>query len=231
MMPRLAALSRAEIRLRICSRSGFAPTRMRLCSVRKRVRTLRFWLARASDCRERFAADFVLAIVVLPKIYGRGRSRRPTKCQDVDLESGPRAGRDLHLRRIFSQTRSRSRSVKTVNFGIGHLRSFGQSILNNLNWSAEGKLVVKCGHVARSHADAAEAGWPTNRVLFVSSVNVNAALESMRIRGLQSTQPNNARHHRIAAGSIGLQNLAGPATIMKDGSKRRVVADFSRNLQ
>src|SRR5260370_26105468 len=231
MMPRLAALSSAEIRPRICSASGLAAPRTRFCSVRKRVRTLRFWLARASDCRERFAADLVLAMVYCRKFKGRGRSRSPTKCQGVDLESGTRAGRHLHLRRIFSQARSGSGSVKTVNFGVSHLRRFRQSILNNLNGSAERKLVVKCGHVARSHADAAEAGWPTNRSLLVSSVNVNAALESMRVRGLQSTQPNNARHHRIAAGSIRPQNLAGPATIMKDGSKRRVVADFLRNLQ
>src|SRR3979411_902834 len=136
-MPRLAALSSAEIKLRICSASGLAAARTRFCNVRSRVCTPRFWLAGVSDCRERFAADLVLAMVVLPKITGRGRSRRPTKCQDADLESGTRAGRDLHLRRIFSQPRSRSRSVKAVNFGIGHLRSFGQSILNNLNWSAE----------------------------------------------------------------------------------------------
>ena len=229
MMPRLAALSSAEIRSRICSASGLAAPRTRLCSVRKRVRTLRFWLARASDCRERFAADLVLAMVYYRKFTGRGRSRRPSKCQDVDLESGTRTGRDLRLRRISSW--SGSRSVKTVNFGIDHLRSFWQSILNNLNWSAKRKLVVKCGHVARSHADAAEAGRPANRLLFVSSVNVNAALESTRVRGLQSTEPNNARHHRIAPGSIGSQNLACPAAIMEDCSERRVVADLLRDLQ
>src|SRR6266496_6647273 len=163
------------------------------------------------------------------KFTGRGRSRSPSKCQDVDLESGTRTGRDLDLRRISSW--SGSRSVKTVNFGVGHLRTFWQTILNNLNRSAERKLVVKCGHVARSHADAAEAGRPANYFLFVSSVNVNAALESVGVRRFQSAQPNNARHHRIAAGSIRLQNLAGPATIMEDGSKRRAVADFLRDLQ
>src|ERR1700736_592236 len=229
MMPRLAALSSAEIRPRICSASGLAAPRTRFCSVRKRVRTLRFWLARVSDCRERFAADLVLPMVYYRKFTGRGRSRRPSKCQDVDLESGTRTGRDLHLRRISFW--SGSRSVKTVNFGIGHLRSFRQSILNNLNWSAERKLVVKCGHVVRSHADAAEAGRPADRLLLVSSVNVNAALESMRIGDLQSTEPNNARHHRIAPGSIRPQNLAGPATIVEDRSKGRAVADFLRHLQ
>src|SRR5947209_3443564 len=170
-------------------------------------------------------------MVMLPKIDGRGRSRRPTKCQDVDLESGPRAGRDLHLRRIFSQARSGGGSVKAVNFGIGHFRSFGQSILNDLNWRTERQLVVKCGHVARFHADATEAGRPADYFFFVRSVNVNAAIESMRVRGLQSAQPNNARHHWIAPRSIRPQNLAGPATIMEDRSKWRVVANFLRDLQ
>src|SRR2546429_8695365 len=107
---------------------------------------------------------------------------------------GARTGCDFDLRRIFSQPRSRSRSVKTVNFGIGHLRSFRQSILNNLNWSAERQLIVKRGHVVRSHPDAAEAGRPADYFLFVRSVNINATLESMRIGGLQSTHPNNAGH-------------------------------------
>src|SRR3984893_9667137 len=224
MMPRLAALSSAEIRPRICSASGLVAPRTRFCSVCKRVRTPRFWVARAADCRERFAADLVLAILVLPKIYGRGRSRRPTKCQDVDLESGPRTGRDLHLRRIFSQAGSGSRSVETVNFRIGHLRRFGQWILNNLDGSAERKLIVKRRHIDRSHPDATETGWPADYFLFVRSVNVNAALESMRIGGLQSTQPDNAGHYRIAAGCIRAQNLARPATIMENRSKSRVVA-------
>src|SRR6266513_980353 len=230
-MPRLAALSNAEIRPRICSGSGLSAARTRFCNVRSRVRTPRFWVARVRDCRERFAADFVFAMIVLPKIYERGRSRRQTKCQDVDLESGPRAGGDLDWRRIFSQPRSRSRSVKTVNFGIGHLRGSGQSILNNLNWRAERQLIVKRGHVVRSHPDAAEAGRPADYFLFVGSVNVNAALKSMGIGGLQSTQPNNARHDRITPRSIRPQHFAGPATIVKNRSKRRVVANFLRDLQ
>src|SRR5438105_870825 len=155
-----------------------------------------------------------------------GSTRSRTNCQVVDFESGPRSRRDLDRLRIFSQARGRSRSVKTVNFGIGHFRCFWQSILNNLNWSTERQLVVKRGHIGRSHADAAEAGWPADRFLFIRSVNVNAALESMRIGGFQSAQPNNARHHWIASRSIRPQNLAGPTTIMEDRSKRRMVADF-----
>src|ERR1700737_982943 len=123
MMPRLAALSSAEIRPRICSASGLAAPRTRFCSVRKRVRTLRFWLARVSDCRERFAADLVLAMVYYRKFTGRGRSRRPSKCQDVDLESGTRTGRDLHLRRISFW--SGSRGAKPEIFGAAIFEAFG----------------------------------------------------------------------------------------------------------
>src|SRR5438552_2254113 len=142
-----------------------------------------------------------------------------------------RTGCDLDLRRIFSQRRSRSGCVKTVNFRIGHFRSFGQRILNNLNWSAKRKLVVKRSHIARFHPDATETGRPANYFLLVGSVNVNAAMESMRIGSLQTAQPNNARHHRIASGSVWVQNFASPTTIMKYGSHWSMVADFLCDLQ
>ena len=63
MIPRFAALSRAEIKLRICSAFGFASPRLRFCKERRRVRTPRFCVARLTDCRERFSADAVLAIL------------------------------------------------------------------------------------------------------------------------------------------------------------------------
>src|SRR5207244_1300026 len=94
MMPRLAALSSEEIRPRICSTSGLAEPRTRFCSVRKRVRTLRFWFARVSDCRERFAADLVLAMIsfrqILRGVGGRA-DRRNTKKSILDQVRGPDA--------------------------------------------------------------------------------------------------------------------------------------------
>jgi len=62
MIPRLAALSIAEISARSSSAVGFPATRTRLWSERSRVRTLRLWTERAIDCRARLVADFVLAI-------------------------------------------------------------------------------------------------------------------------------------------------------------------------
>src|SRR6266699_1206216 len=93
MMPRLAALSSAEIRPRICSASGLAAPRTRFCSVRKRVRTLRFWLARMSDCRERFAADLVLAMIYYRKFTGvdARAGRQNVKMSILNQARGPGA--------------------------------------------------------------------------------------------------------------------------------------------
>jgi hypothetical protein len=62
MIPRLAALSIAEITVRICSAGGVAEDRTCFCIVRRRVTTLRLRSDRLIICRERLAADFVLAI-------------------------------------------------------------------------------------------------------------------------------------------------------------------------
>src|SRR5438552_18687955 len=87
MMPRLAALSRAEIKARICSASALPAPRARFCNVRSRVRTLRFWSARESDCRERFAADFVFAICRYRKLRGGtvARDVKMSRCRSGDV--------------------------------------------------------------------------------------------------------------------------------------------------
>jgi hypothetical protein len=62
MIPRLAALSIAEMTARICSVFGVSEERACFCIVRKRVTTLRLRSDRFSVWRARLAADFVLAI-------------------------------------------------------------------------------------------------------------------------------------------------------------------------
>ena len=62
MIPRFAALSIAEISVRIWSASGFSVERAAFCIVRKRVTALRFRSVRLIFWRDRLAADFVLAI-------------------------------------------------------------------------------------------------------------------------------------------------------------------------
>jgi hypothetical protein len=61
MIPRLAALSIAEMIARI-STADAGVERIRFCRLRRRALTLRFRSARLCVWRDRFAADFVLAI-------------------------------------------------------------------------------------------------------------------------------------------------------------------------
>lgn len=80
MIPRLAALSIAETRARICSGLDVCAERTVFCIVRRPVRTLRLRSDRFAVCRARLAADVVLAIV-LTKLGEPGRSRARCDCQ------------------------------------------------------------------------------------------------------------------------------------------------------
>ena len=64
MIPRLAALSIAEISVRTCSGLGVCMERTVFCIVRRRVTTLRLRSDRFTVWRARLAADFVFAIVI-----------------------------------------------------------------------------------------------------------------------------------------------------------------------
>ena len=79
MIPRLAALSIAEINARICSGPGVCAERTVFCIVRRPVRTLRLRSDRFTVWRARLAADFVFAIVI--KKLRTGRSRAHCDCQ------------------------------------------------------------------------------------------------------------------------------------------------------
>jgi hypothetical protein len=80
MIPRLAALSIAEISARICSGLGVCAERTVFCIVRRPVTTLRLRSDRFTVWRARLAADFVLAIVK-QKSCGRARSPARRDCQ------------------------------------------------------------------------------------------------------------------------------------------------------
>jgi hypothetical protein len=64
MIPRLAALSIAEISARTCSGLGVCMERTVFCIVRRPVTTLRLRSDRFTVWRARLAADFVFAIVI-----------------------------------------------------------------------------------------------------------------------------------------------------------------------
>src|SRR5882724_3985284 len=80
MIPRLAALSIAEISARTCSGPGVCTERTVFCIVRRCVTTLRLRSDRFTVWRARLAADLVFAIVI-KKNYGPARSRAHCDCQ------------------------------------------------------------------------------------------------------------------------------------------------------
>jgi hypothetical protein len=87
MIPRLAALSIAEISARTRSELGVCVERTVFCMDRKCVTTLRLRSDLFTVCRARLAADLVLAISNNQKRRGRARSRAHCDCQ-------PRRSRD-----------------------------------------------------------------------------------------------------------------------------------------
>src|SRR6476620_4157967 len=97
MMPRLAALSMAEIIAWTSLPSGFAPPAagMLFCIPRRRVRTLRLRRERRVVCRARLEADRVLAMI--QKIVRRGGSRRATQLSTRQCPEKLRAPAEVRL--------------------------------------------------------------------------------------------------------------------------------------
>src|SRR5947209_20583572 len=93
---------------------------------------------------------------------------------------------------------------------------------NNLDNRSECKLIIKSSDVARFHANATVAGGTTDVLLLRRAMDVNAATKGMRVLGFKSAQPNDARNHRIAAGSIWRENFP-----RKRSEERRVGKECS----
>src|SRR5213596_3114694 len=81
MIPRLAALSIAEMTARICSVFGVSEERACFCIERRRVTTLRLRSDRFNVWRARLTADFVLAIAIEKFMDVNARGRK-CDCQE-----------------------------------------------------------------------------------------------------------------------------------------------------
>src|SRR5437867_13019707 len=81
MIPRLAALSIAEINPRIWSALGVFVERACFCMVRRRVPTLRLRSDRFNVWRARLVADLVLAIVDQKILWTRPAPQRSRRLQ------------------------------------------------------------------------------------------------------------------------------------------------------
>jgi hypothetical protein len=60
-------------------------------------------------------------------------------------------------------------------------------------------------------------------------MNVNTATKGVGVLAFQSTQPNDARNHRIATRSIWCKNFSGESPVVKNSAGRCVVTDFFRD--
>ena len=103
MIPRLAALSIAEINARIWSVLGVSAERACFCIVRRRVTTLRLRSDRFNVWRARLVADLVLAIVdqkIVERARAPCRSRRLqafAQCELRFLSLGSERSTHSHL--------------------------------------------------------------------------------------------------------------------------------------
>src|SRR5436189_5742891 len=97
---------------------------------------------------------------------------------------------------------------------------------NNMDNRSECKLIIKSSDVARFHANATVAGGTTDVLLLRRTMDVNAATKGMRGLCFKSAQPDDARSHGIAAGSIWRENFAVKPAIMKQGPERCVDPEF-----
>jgi hypothetical protein len=249
MMPRLAALSIAEMIRRILFASGFSEERVPFCIERRRVTTLRLRSDRSKVWRARLAADLVLAMFSnkLVGVDGGGRDRdcqdraAPPQASESELGLGRVLGDDRTLfwsgRRFRRRTRRGYpiivRSAGGVNEGgvlarlrLGRFCHAGQTLRDDLDESADGKLIVKRSDIGGFHSDATIASRMTDRSLFRGSVNVDAAVKSMRILRFKTAQPDNTRNHGVSTRGIGSENFAGKTAVVKDGTHRRVVPNF-----
>src|SRR4030095_13482801 len=60
-------------------------------------------------------------------------------------------------------------------------------------------------------------------------MNVNTATKGVGVLAFQSTQPNDARNHRIATRSIWCKNFSGESPVVENSADRCVVTDFFRH--
>lgn len=76
-------------------------------------------------------------------------------------------------------------------------------------------------------ADASVAGWGSNEVLLIGSVDINVALTGIGILRIKTFEPEDSREHEILIPSL-FRNLSGRNTASEDHSCGGALADFLR---
>src|SRR5207253_1018042 len=90
--------------------------------------------------------------------------------------------------------------------------------VEHFNPRADADQIEQFDNIARAHADAPVAGWPSDRMLDRRPVNVDATLVSIAILAFQASQPKNPRHDRVASVYVWAEDFSGVSTAFENGA-------------
>ncbi len=87
--------------------------------------------------------------------------------------------------------------------------------------------VEQIDHVVVPKADAPVAGWGSDEVLLIGSVDVNIALTGIGVLRIESFKPEDSSKHEILFSSL-FCNLSGLNTASEDHPRRGAISDLLR---
>ena len=91
--------------------------------------------------------------------------------------------------------------------------------------------VIKVGYILAAHADAAIGSRGTKAALLRGAVDIDRAPEGVSVPGFGASEPQDAGHDGVPAGSIGLENLSSGASVFKNAANWCVATDFFSDLK
>jgi len=94
-----------------------------------------------------------------------------------------------------------------------------------LDGSSFGDEIEKFGDIGIGHADATVGGGCAELVLVIGAVNVDVAVESVEVLGIEAVEPEDAGLDEVG-GIGGVAGLAGENAGLEDGAEGSASADF-----
>src|SRR5882724_1040615 len=107
----------------------------------------------------------------------------------------------------------------------------GKWRVHNSDRGAGSYDVVQLYDVARAHPDASITRGRPDAPFLGRAMDVNISRERVGVLHLQSAQPEDARHDRVAAWRIRRNDFTGSTSILKNRARWRAVADLFGDLQ
>ena len=101
-----------------------------------------------------------------------------------------------------------------------------EGLRSNKDLGVHSNGVEQLDDITRSHTNASEADGLSDVSLLGCAVDVDVARKGVAVPSFKALEPQDARHDRIAAGSIHWQYLAGRDAAFENSSGRHVIADL-----